>query len=182
MSAIQILGAILVHTPVWVYALFALLVFLGAQGLRPRIVTLRRLVILPAVFIVWGIEGLVTKPNFSALLMADWIAAIAAGVALAALIVRFPDLRADRDSRRVHLPASVQPLIRNIVIFLARYSLGVAMAMLPAAREHLAFWDVAVSGLSAGYFLGWLGRLAVAYRRAPALAAPAFASLAEGAS
>ena len=156
MSPIQILGAILGNTPTWVFAVFALLVFMGVQFLRARTLPLRRVFITPAVFITWGIVSLAIKPNFSALLIADWLAAAALGASIALLLVRFHDLRVDRERRRVRLPGSVQPLVRNVVIFVTKYALAVAMAMTPAAREHLAFWDVAVSGLAAGYFLGWV--------------------------
>jgi len=175
MSALlQAVGQIVGHTPFWVFGVFALLVFLGIQALRERTLPVRRIVITPAVFITWGIIGLATAPHFSSLLVGDWVVAAAAGASIAAMIARFARLRADRDRQLVHLPGSTLPLIRNLVIFTAKYGLAVAMAITPAARDHLAFWSVAVSGLSAGYFLGWLGRLVAAYRRAPALA-PAFA-------
>jgi hypothetical protein len=181
MSPIQVLGAVLGNTPIWVYALFALLVFMGAQRLRARTLPLRRVFITPAVFIAWGIVSLAIKPNISALLVGDWLAAVALGASVAVLAVRFPDLRVDREHRRVHLPGSIQPLVRNVVIFVTKYALAVAMAMTPAARDHLAFWDVAVSGLAAGYFLGWVGRLVAAYRRAPG-SAVTFAPVPEGSS
>ena len=183
MNAIEFLGAVISHTPVWVFAVFALLIVLGAQALRERTVPLRRVVITPAVFIVWGIVSLATKPSFSVLLVGDWLLTALVGAAIAGLALRFDGLRADRDRRLVHLPGSPFPLIRNVVIFVTKFGLGVAMATAPEAREHIAFWDVAVSGLSAGYFFGWLARLGMAYRRAPALAPSAFAEgeAAEGA-
>jgi hypothetical protein len=57
------------------------------------------------------------------------------------------------------------PLIRNVLIYSAKYGLGVAVAIAPASKPDLAVWDIAVSGASAGYFLGWLLQFASAYRR-----------------
>ncbi len=178
---IQAIGIIVGNTPIWVFAVLAILIVLGAQALRERTVPLRRVAITPAVFITWGVISLVTKPTFSSLLVGDWLATAAIGIALAAMTVRFPRLRADRVGKRVHLPGSVQPLLRNLTVFLVKYALAVTMAITPAAREQLAFWDVAVSGLAAGYFLGWLWRLISAYRRAAA-PTPALAPSAEAAS
>jgi hypothetical protein len=38
------------------------------------------------------------------------------------------------------------------------------MAIAPASRDGLLLWDVGVSGLTAGYFLGWLVRFTLKYR------------------
>jgi len=45
------------HTPVWVFAVLAVLVFFGVQALQQRTVPVWRLVIIPAVFIVWGVTA-----------------------------------------------------------------------------------------------------------------------------
>jgi hypothetical protein len=165
----DLLNGIVTHTPVWVWAVFALLIFLGLQASRPRTVRLQRLLITPAVFITWGIVSLATKPNFSVLLAADWLVTAVIGGGLAILLVRFPAMQADRHQHRVHIRGSYLPLIRNVAIFVAKFALGTAAAIAPEARDHIAVYDIAVSGLSAGYFLGWLIRLLGAYRYAPPL-------------
>jgi hypothetical protein len=55
---------------------------------------------------------------------------------------------------------SVVPLMRNLAIFTAKYGLTVAITIHPTQRAILAPWDIAVSGLAAGYFFGWLIHLA----------------------
>ena len=66
----------------------------------------------------------------------------------------------------VTVAGSPLPLVRNMLIFFTKYGLAVAAARNPAERAHLAIWDVAVSGTSAGYFLAWLAVFVIAYRRA----------------
>jgi hypothetical protein len=85
--------------------------------------------------------------------------------AIAWTTTRLDGVRIDRARQRVSLPGSALPLIRNLLIFSAKYGLAVAVAIAPASRASLAFWDVAVSGASAGYFLSWLARFVSAYRR-----------------
>ena len=163
------LGEIFTRTPIWVWALLAVLVALGAQAMRPRTVSPRRLVIIPAVFILWGLIGLVTKPHFSALLAGDSIVMAAFGTALGWLTTRLRGLRVDHARGRAHLPGSPALLIRILLVFWIKFFMGVAMAIDPEAANRLAPWDVAISGMMAGYFLGWLLRFWSRYRAAPAL-------------
>ncbi|MGO8916739.1 MAG: DUF6622 family protein [Stellaceae bacterium] len=159
---------IVTNTPWWVFLLFALLVWLGVQALRPRTVALRRVFITPAVFIAWGAVGLALAARTAPAIVPAWGLAAAAGCALALVSVRLEGLSADRSRATVHLPGSRLPLIRNMLIFAAKYGLAVAMARRPELRDQLLPWDMAVSGASFGYFLGWTARFVLSYRRAAA--------------
>ena len=55
--------------------------------------------------------------------------------------------------------------MRNILIFTVKYAIGVAMALLPGYFEELTILNIGISGAMAGYFLGWIGRLILVYRR-----------------
>jgi uncharacterized protein DUF6622 len=158
---------ILSHTPLWAWVVLAVLVAFGIQGLRPRTVSVRRLLIVPAVFITWGIVSLVQRVAGEPALAGDWVAAALTGGAIGWFATRFDAIRVDRASRNVELPGSILPLVRNLAIFLAKYVLTAAAAIAPARTAELAPWDIAVSGLSAGYFAAWLLRLAARYRAAP---------------
>jgi hypothetical protein len=156
--------AIIQHTPLWVLALLALLVFLGVQALRPRDVPIVRLLLVPAAFIVWGVLSLMQKAAASPLLGVDWLITAAVGITIARLTKGLDGVRIDYDRNRVHVPGSAMPLVRNLSIFLAKYVLAAASAVAPALQSRLSPWDIAVSGLSAGYFIGWLIRFALKYR------------------
>ena len=158
---------ILPNTPWWVFALFALLMWLGFQALRPRTLPMWRLLITPAIFIGWGVVSLALQSMSSPILIADWSIAAVVGAAIAWTTTRLHDVAIDRARQHVSLPGSALPLIPNLLIFSAKYGLGVAIAIAPASKSDLAIWDIAVSGASAGYFLGWLLRLASAYRQTP---------------
>lgn len=149
------------HTPWWVFAVLALLIATGVQALRPRVVPVWRLLIVPAIFIAWGILG-VTQRSFGAPMLAvDWVAAGAFAAAIGWVTTRFDGLSFTADGA-VSVPGSPLPLVRNAVIFVIRYGLGVgaAFAADDAARAQLVMFDVIVSGLMTGYFVGWLGRFA----------------------
>ncbi|HEY1935293.1 MAG TPA: DUF6622 family protein [Acetobacteraceae bacterium] len=154
------------HTPVWVFALFGVLMAFGVQALRPRSVSVLRLLVVPAVFITWGTISLGLLVAGAPWLVLDWLAAGAVGALVARQLAPLNTFRFDRNSGRVSLPGSVLPLARNLSIFVVKYALGVAIAVAPAWHAQIASWNVAVSGLSAGYFAAWLLRFARAYRSA----------------
>lgn len=161
---------ILLHTPWWVLCIFGLLVWLGLQARRPRVVPVWRLMLAPALFIGWGLIRLSLQAGTSPMIAGVWITAVLAGSALGLLTIRLPGLTIDRAQGLVSLPGSIAPLIRNLMIFSVLYGLGLATALLPAMRSELAIWNLALSGASSGYFLGWVVRFASIYRRS--IAAP----------
>ena len=158
---------ILNGTPWWVYAVFIFLVASGIQALRPRSWPFARIAAAPLAFTAWGIASLLLAPSISASLVLTWLAAAGSASGLALITWRSDRVSIDRATRRISLPPSWAPLARYLAIFAAKYAISVAMILNPAARESLAFWDIAVSGLSAGYFLGWLAYLAAVYFAPP---------------
>jgi hypothetical protein len=158
---------VLVNTPWWVFALFFLLLALGLVALRPRVVPLWRLLVTPAVFIGWGLVSLMLR--FTPLLAFDWVVAAAVGGLLARATVSAAEIRVKAEG--IAVSGSALPLVRSMLIFFAKYGLSVAAVLVPAQQHNIAIWDIAVSGVSAGYFLGWLAILGLVYRRAtrPAL-------------
>ena len=158
--------AILRHTPIWVFVLLIVLVMLGLQGLRARRVAVWRLLLVPAIFIIWGAVSLVARFAAAPFLVIDWLVAGATGFAVGWLTLRLAAMQIDRATGVAHVAGSVVPLVRNLAIFLAKYCLAVASAIVPSAAPALAHWDIGVSGLSFGYFLAWLCRFAIKYRAA----------------
>jgi hypothetical protein len=156
---IRILGG----TPWWVWALLLLLVWLGLQAARPRVVRLQRMFIVPAIFIFWGLVSLTTGPAFSETIALAWAAAALGGASLAVLTTRSEDFRVNRRLGVVELPGSWRPLARFLAIFLVKYALAVAAAIRPDLRGELIWCDVAVSGAAAGYFGAWAVALVRTY-------------------
>jgi hypothetical protein len=158
---------ILQHTPLWVFALLAVLVWFGLQAIGPRSVPVWRLVIIPLIFVGWGLTSLIT-PAASPFSIADWLGTAAIGWAMgwAATSLERVIITFDPTKRLIHVPGSVLPLVRNVAIFAIKYGLTAAVAISPSQRQNIYLWDIAVSGASAGYFLSWLTRFAAAYRRA----------------
>lgn len=156
---------ILRATPVWVFALFAWLLWMGVARLRTRVRRVRSLWIAPALFVAWGLSGLHGRAGPLAPTLACWIAGAVAGAVIGRRIEPMPVV--DRASGAVGQAGSAVPLLRNLALFGAHYLLHVAAAFAPASAARLMSWDIAVSGLGAGYFIGWAALVAQMWRAAP---------------
>ena len=156
---------ILQHTPSWVYAVLAALIVTGVQAFRTRILPAWRLLLVPAIFIGWGIISIAARSASNPSLALNWIAAAALGTVLGLATTRLRGY-AFGDGGRVSVPGTPVTLVRTLCIFVVRYGLAVAAAFAadPSARAQLVIADVVVSGLTAGYFLGWTARFATAFR------------------
>lgn len=142
---------ILTHTPLWVFPLFAYLVWLGIKAMQPRTVTIWRSLIVPAVFIVWGLSRLFSSRDVAAPLAA-WLGAAAALLVVGLLTARPLDL--DHTTGEIKHPGSVVPLIRNITVFALQYSVAVIAAVDPHDATTAAIVGRIISGGTTGYFLG----------------------------
>jgi len=160
------IGRILSGTPIWVFVLFAYLLWAGIQRLRPRVRQLAKIWITPGFFIAWGLIGLFQRPGDFSDVLSHWAIGAVIGGALG-LSLGIP-MQVDRSRKLVFLPGSFLPLLRILVIFGAHYWLQVAAAIHEDQRAAYLAWDTYVSGGAAGYFLGWSVRFLQSYAKAPA--------------
>jgi len=162
--------AVVTHTPWWVFAILAYLIWMGVKGFQPRSMPLARVFITPAVFIVWGVVGAAGRHLPAALNAAAWIGGAVVG-AIPGVLTSPRRVELNRSLNLVHFEGSLFPLVRNLTIFALRYGLGVATATSHGDDPSLAIVATAVSGLSAGYFLGWTAMFWRSLARAPAIPA-----------
>ncbi|WP_038203324.1 DUF6622 family protein [Xenophilus azovorans] len=169
---------ILAHTPTWVFAVFALLAWMGGRQLRPGSTPLARAVALPLAMVAFAAYGVATAFGHAGagpLAMAGWAAAAAVALATVSRVPLNPSVRYDAGARRFHQPGSAVPLALMMGIFLTKYAVGVTLAFHPA-YAHQAGFAVGVStlyGLFSGVFAGRalrLVRLAARRHAVPAAA------------
>jgi Family of unknown function (DUF6622) len=143
---------ILIHTPIWVFPLFAYLVWLGIKATRPRAVTIWRSLIVPAVFIVWGLSRLVSRQQDVMWPLVSWLAAAAVLLVVGLLTARPFEL--DHTTGEIKRPGSWVPLIRNVTVFALQYTVAVIAAVGPHDATTAAIAGRLISGGTTGYFLG----------------------------
>ena len=147
---------ILLHTPLWVWALLAALLALGLSQRRDRRVRRVQLLALPLSLLALGLwsmaPGFVAQPVAAVL----WLSAIAAATLLGLRLPRPAAARWLADEARLFLPGSWLPLVLIVTIFSLRYAAGVGQGLHPEWRAMASVqWPLAlVFGALSGIFLG----------------------------
>lgn len=167
------LSKLLTHTPGYVWALLALLVWRGAAALRSRETTPARLCVIPCIMVPLALLDIAHKFGFASLPLSAWTLGLAAAMVLVWKLggtmvapVAAPG--------RVRVAGSVLPLLLMLAIFVLKYSTSALLAVSPALLHApgVAAASCALSGAASGYFLGRLLR-DLADCRAGAPGAPA---------
>ncbi|KQP22403.1 hypothetical protein ASF43_00255 [Pseudorhodoferax sp. Leaf267] len=152
---------ILSHTPSWVWGLFALLLVLGVRQSRPGRQSLARTLVVPLAMAGLSLYGTVAAFGATAAVLAAWCAA-ALPLAWALSRSALPaGTRYDAARRSFSVAGSWMPLALMIGIFLTKYAVGVALAMVPA-RAHAPAFGLVVAllyGAFSGCFFGRAARL-----------------------
>lgn len=156
---------ILSETPWWVYVLFFGLVSIGFAAARPRVVSLRRLLILPLVFTLWNLAWLNERIHGRHSLLVFWILGLAIGSYFGGMSVRKWIVKADRQQEKVHLPGSWSTLVLILLVFAVRYFFVYHYERFPDTSSDLYTYDAAISGLITGIFMGRAYQVFHKYRR-----------------
>jgi hypothetical protein len=130
---------IILHTPKWVFAIFFLLLWLGARQLIAHDLSLNLVTLMPVAMGALSVYGVVSIFGVSPAALGGWTAA---ALAMLALVLRRPlpaATRYDAAQRRFHVAGSPVPLALMMGIFLTKYAVGIALAMHPELRRQAAF-------------------------------------------
>ena len=150
---------ILTHTPVYVWAILALLVFRGVAAARDREMDIKKLFIIPIIMLVLSLQDVRAKFGVDLLPLSVWLAG-AAGTLL--LVWQFGGERVTLGAATgsVRVRGSWAPLAMMMAIFITKYVTSVSMAMQPHLAQNVLFSLVvcAMFGAFNGYFLGRLAR------------------------
>lgn len=162
---------IISHTPVYVWALLAFLVYRGVLAAKERELPLAKLFIIPVVMLVLSLTGMNGHGLLGAGVWGVWLAGMLAAV-LATWTAGDGGIVVNREAGTVTQRGSWAPLLLMIAIFVTKYTVAVVSAMHPEMQRQLLF-VVAVNGLFGvfnGVFIGRLLRCVAAYVHQPAAA------------
>lgn len=152
---------IITHTPVWVWGIFALLMWLGIKQSRPSAPGLSRITLIPLVMLSLSLYGAVSVFGGASSTLLAWGSS---AVAVAAYIVQQPlqqGTHYNSWTKRFELPGSWLPGLLMIGIFMTKYAVGITAAMRPDVLHSTAFsyGICAVYGGFSGVFAGRALRL-----------------------
>ncbi|UUZ55300.1 hypothetical protein LP419_05815 [Massilia sp. H-1] len=151
---------ILTHTPVYVWAILALLVYRGVIAARDREVGVRKLYIIPLLMLALSLQGVLAKFGAAVLPLAAWSHARRRNDAADLALRQGARVGRCHCLGMVRVQGSWAPMVMMMVIFFAKYALAVALAIQPQAADNAVFAATACAlfGVFSGYFLGCLAR------------------------
>jgi hypothetical protein len=155
------------HTPIWVWPLILVVLWLGARNLKTRERSLASLYILPLVLLVLAVVNLASSRADLTLAIPAFIVGLLIGGAIGWNLVP-RGATAIRGAGRVEVPGSVAPLLIVIAAFVLRYAIGYTYGRWPELRADpaLAIEFGATGALLAGIIWGRILRLGWIYRHA----------------
>jgi len=163
MEIIQDLGAFVKGIPWWVYIVFIYLVNLGIKAMRPRTVSISRVVILPVFFVAWSFYGLYVKLLLGLFsLIPLWFICVALGTYCGIKEVQSWRYQSDHRKGMITIPGNYSTLVLVLVIFGLKFFWGSMYATLPEIPVWVYFVDSMTSGFVSGFFVG---RAAILFRR-----------------
>ncbi|PYE87397.1 DUF6622 family protein [Phyllobacterium leguminum] len=154
-------ATIIAHTPIWVWFLLAYLLYGGIKALQPREMTWLRMLLLPILFLVWGLYDIVTVLHHPILALVAFAGGIVIGGAIGWLLAAHQDAAwIDPASRLIHRPGTPVTLILILIGFICKYALSVALAYHAdlAASPDYNVLSGAIAGAVDGVFWGMTGR------------------------
>jgi hypothetical protein len=149
-----VVTGILQNTPYWVWGILVLLIVLGVSQMRTRSVSRILVLILPLIMVPLSFSAIAGSFGIKPLPVIAWVLGIAAALALNSFVFRAP-AGVRYAAGKFEIPGSIVPLILMMVIFLARFVIGVTRAVNPAlvATDAFAGTVSAILGLCSGLFV-----------------------------
>ncbi len=156
-------------TPWWVWGTFVYVVAVSVYFLQDRTSSLRRLVLAPAIFLIWSLISI--KGHYG--LTVYSVGMLLCGAAIGAVFgwffsVAHPPRIVDKSKAIFILPGSAAFLGILVSFFLLRYIRGVAFSLNPALMQEprIILLDLVFSGLLVGFLLGRVAMYLNIYRKA----------------
>ncbi len=152
---------VILHTPKWVFAVFFLLLWLGARQLLANNVSLSRVTLMPVAMGGLSVYGVISVFGDAFGPLLGWAAA---AMVMLALVLQRPlpaTTRYDAAERRFHVAGSPVPLMLMMGIFVTKYVVGAALAMHPELRQQAVLGLVVpvIYGAFSGVFVARAVRL-----------------------
>lgn len=160
---------IISHTPTYIWALLAFLLYRGYLASKDRETSLQKVALIPLVMLGLTISSISSSGALGEGVWAVWAVGAAASAALI-WTLSTSEITVNREAGTLHQRGSWMPMCLMIAIFCTKYAVAVVSAMHPELPHSLPF-AVAVTllyGVFNGLFLGRLARYAATWLRQPA--------------
>ena len=136
------------HIPVFVWFILAYLLYVGITALKPRVVSIYRLIIIPLALIALKYKVFVSDYVWIYLL------GIAGGLVIGFLKVKNDQIKIIKETKSIEIPGSYSLIFILLGIFVLKFYFGYLQAADPLAYTQQLVWDFSISGALSGYFSG----------------------------
>lgn len=137
--------------PWWVWGVLAYLIVVGLRARTTRAVSIRQLVLVPALLMSSRLYTMWGAPSH---LIVSCIGGVALGCVVGAWMGANAEVRIMKAARAIELPGSNTTLVLLLGIFVAKYAFGVLQVMNPARALAYVPFEYFVSGGMLGALLG----------------------------
>jgi len=146
---------IIKNTPIWVFILFIGLVFLGYSQSKDRVVTIKKVFILPFAMIILSIFGVISAFGITKISLILWFFGIITSVLLCLKLLSNKNIKYDNEIKSYFIPGSWMPMVLILFIFFTKYFVGVVIAkQLPIIDNILFIYTISLLyGFLSGVFL-----------------------------
>lgn len=158
--------SIITGTPLWVWGVLVLIVYLGMTAMHPGRRSPARLSLVPGIFLAVAIGTLLNSARLADILPL-WLAGCLLGLGIGAAWAMVLRIGIDRAQGLIHMPGTAFWLVTGLILFGMRYAIEVAMAFNRDLVEG-SFWSTlpyGVAGLGTGMSAGWWAALMLRYLR-----------------
>jgi hypothetical protein len=141
------------YIPVWVYPLFLFLLYSGIKQCYMRSMKVRRLFILPVIFILMSFNNLDGSPAITWISGPCWLIAIALGIYFGYVHKRDVEITVDRSRGVINIPGDWSMLLLILIVFAVEFTINAVEAIGPSP-DWFGPLALAVSGLVTGMSIG----------------------------
>lgn len=148
---------IITRTPVWVWVILVLLVWVGLKQTLPRSVSLRRITVLPLAMVGLSLASILATFGVANHALLAWSASVAVAAAVVMRRCLPPATQYNGWTQQLQIPGSWTPLVLMMGIFITKYAVGVTLAMHPELVPDVLF-SQSVGALYGGFSGVFAGR------------------------
>ncbi|KRN28051.1 DUF1453 domain-containing protein [Liquorilactobacillus mali] len=156
---LKIIFEIVHNTPLWVWFVLLILIKRGSALLVESQVSLKRSFIMPAIFIVWGLDTIVNRFGNPNVLLNFYVVSLIPGFFLSYFLYKNQKFYI-RNTVLVR-EGSIIPLVVMLLNFLVKYTLNVVLAIRPTLYTdfHFNIFYGYISGFTIGLFFGGIYKI-----------------------
>lgn len=139
----------LTRTPLYVWAIFVYLLFVGYQSTKPKTIWIPFLFTVPVILTISKI--IFSHDNNTAIIILSCLIGLSIGTFFA---IKQKNIQFILEKNSIHLPGSYTTLILLLTLFACKYTLGALKEINPDLYHSHSYIDTIITFLFAGYSLG----------------------------